>query len=151
MELNTVQTEGTWNDVAKNINDNFRKINLAIENGAGADAIPVTLDVSKLSVGSYLTITREQFEQIKLARKGYVVTIVNSLNTSQGEWGQIISCYRQYYGSSMYVFRISVIHNNGNIGTSNPQPQLYNIEMMDVSDYSSFSAQLDVKSISELY
>ena len=35
MELNTIQTEGTWNEVAENINANFRKINLAIENGTG--------------------------------------------------------------------------------------------------------------------
>lgn len=134
--------------------ENIKTINGESILGSGnieLGVVPITLDTSKLTVGSYLNITREQFEQIKLARKGCVVTIVNSQNTSQGEWGQIISCYRQYYGSSVYGFRISVIHNNGDMGTSTPQPQLYNIEMMDVSDYTSWTAQLNVKSISNLY
>ena len=35
MELNTIQTEGTWNEVAEALNDNFSKIDVAIKSGTG--------------------------------------------------------------------------------------------------------------------
>jgi hypothetical protein len=36
MELSTIQTEGTWNEVAEALNDNFSKIGVAIESGTGS-------------------------------------------------------------------------------------------------------------------
>lgn len=35
MELNTIQQEGTWNEIADSLNYNFNKLNLAIESGVG--------------------------------------------------------------------------------------------------------------------
>lgn len=35
IELNTIENVTTWNDASEKLNDNFRKINIALENGSG--------------------------------------------------------------------------------------------------------------------
>jgi hypothetical protein len=128
--------------------------------GDGSDmaVVSVSLDVSQLTVGSYVTITREQYEKILLSRKGYCVVIADANFTGnyaydESEWGQVISCYRQYFGSSAFKYRLSVIHHAGDMGSNTPpNTQIYTMEFIDMTTGGmASSTNLYVRAINNLY
>ena len=125
--------------------------------GGELNVVAISLDVTKLTAGNYVTITREQYDQLLLSRKGYPVVIADANFPSgnyayESEWGQVISCYRQYFGSSAFVYRLSVIHHAGDVGSNTPNTQIYTMEVMDMTTGGgSSSTYLYVRAIKNLY
>ena len=147
MELNTIQTEGTWNEVAERLNDNFSKILLAIQNGAGggegddgdSKIVTIELDPSKLVQGEEVKLTQEQRETLYLAREGYTVftTCYMDFSGSIQPWGQVISCIQTYLGSSTHVNTITIVSRDGKNFDDANGLIVYTIDIFD--DYSGFS------------
>jgi hypothetical protein len=122
--------------------------NIQINSDGTTSVVEVVLDVSKLTVGSNFYITPEQFDNIKASRFGRTVVIKESQN-SENEWGQVLSCYRLYVGSSVYAVRVSILHKDGSaLSGSADNAKLYNIDIMD---YPASSYRCTVTSINNLY
>lgn len=130
---------------------------ISSEGGGGElNVVAISLDVTKLTVGSYVTITREQYDQLLLTRKGYPVVIADANFSGnyayESEWGQVISCYRQYFGSSAFMYRLSVIHHDGYMASNTPNTQIYTMEVMDnVTGGGGATSYLYVRAIKNLY
>lgn len=148
MELNTIQTEGTWNEIAEKLNDNFSKIITALKGGTGSEP-NISLDVSKFVKGYSFTITEAQYKVLLKARQGKAVFIVNSNISYNDEWGQVISCYRQYVGSSTYSLRLSIIHKDGTPNSNDDKAMLYNIDIWEYASSGKYTCT--VTSINNLY
>lgn len=123
--------------------------NIDISSGSGADVVAVSLDISTWAAGKTFKITPAQLETIRMARSGAPVTIVDSKNTYNGEWGQVISCYRQYLGSSVYSLRLSILHKDNTPMSTNDRAMIYNIDIMDYMENGVYYCT--VTSINNLY
>ena len=98
MELNTIQTEGTWNEVAEALNDNFSKIGVAIKSGTGGG-------------GEGGSVSEELVEQIaentsnilsnktKINQLQNQVTVLNSNDSTNGSVRNLIKSALQDYVS----------------------------------------------------
>lgn len=103
-----------------------------ISGGGASSAVVVNLPVSTFNVGGQFNITETQLNAILQARGGNSVVVKDSANTSNdSEWGQVMSCYRQYMGSSIYAYRLSVMHNDSEPMSSNAIIKMYYIDIMD--------------------
>lgn len=118
--------------------------------GGSGEVTTVSLDASSLSVGSTFYISEAQFNAINKSRKGIAVVIqdVNSA-ISDSEWGQVISCYRQYAGSSVYTYRVSILHKDNAPWSGSDNAKLYNVDIMDSPQSSGYNCI--VTSINNLY
>lgn len=124
-------------------------IDISSGSGSGADVVAVSLDISTWAAGKTFKMTPAQLETIRMARSGAPVTIVDSNNYYNGEWGQVISCYRQYLGSSIYSLRLSILHKDNAPMATNDRAMIYNI---DITDYMVSGAyDCTVTSINNLY
>lgn len=100
--------------------------------GGSGEVTTVSLGASSLSVGSTFYISESQFIAILKSRKGIAVVVkdVNSA-VSDSEWGQVISCYRQYAGSGVYTYRASILHKDNAPWSGADNAKLYNVDIMD--------------------
>jgi hypothetical protein len=124
--------------------------NINISGGGASSAVVVNLPVSTFNVGGQFNITETQLNAILQARGGNSVVVKDSANTSNdSEWGQVMSCYRQYMGSSIYAYRLSVMHNDSEPMSSNAIIKMYYIDIMDYPQSGNYSCT--VTSINNLY
>ena len=122
---------------------------VALGNASG-EATVVTLDATLLAAGKTFYIAEAQLNAIKAARSGgaAIVKDVNNTNTDS-EWGQVISCYRQYAGSSIYVYRVSILHKVEEPLSGSDNAKLYNIDIMDYQQSGGYYCT--VTSVNNLY
>lgn len=118
--------------------------------GGSGEVARVSLDASSLSVGSTFYISEAQFNAITKSRKG-VAVVVQDVNSaiSDSEWGQVISCYRQYVGSSAYAYRVSILHKDNAPFSGADNAKLYNVDIWDSPSSSGYYCT--VTSINNLY
>jgi hypothetical protein len=118
--------------------------------GGSGEVTPVSLDTSSLSVGSTLYISEAQLNAIAKSRKGIAVVVKDTNSTTaDSEWGQVISCYRQYAGSSVYTYRVSILHKDNAPLSGADNAKLYNVDIMDSPQSSGYYCI--VTSINNLY
>lgn len=118
--------------------------------GGSGEVATVSLGASSLSVGSTFYISEAQFNAILKSRKGIAVVIQDVNNAiSDSEWGQVISCYRQYAGSSVYTYRVSILHKDNAPWSGADNAKLYNVDIMDSPSSSGYNCI--VTSINNLY
>lgn len=108
--------------------------NINISGGSGADVVAVRLDTSTWAAGKTFKMTSAQLETIIMARSGAPVVVVDSADTFNSEWGQVISCYRQYMGSSIYGYRVGIVHKANEPMATPDNGAIYNIDIMDYLD-----------------
>lgn len=118
--------------------------------GAGGGVAYVTLDVSKLTTNNSFYITESKLSSIKMSRNGNAVIVKDTNSTTaDSEWGQVISCYRQYAGSSVYTYRVSILHKDNTPLSGADNAKLYNVDIMDSPQSSGYYCI--VTSINNLY
>lgn len=118
--------------------------------GAGGGVVYVTLDVSKLTTNNSFYITDSELSSIKMSRNGNTVIVKDTNNTTaDSEWGQVVSCYRQYAGSSVYTYRVSILHKDNTPLSGADNAKLYNVDIMDSPQSSGYYCI--VTSINNLY
>lgn len=105
--------------------------NINISSGSGADVVAVRLDTSTWVAGKTFQMTPVQLETIIMARSGAPVVVVDSADTFNSEWGQVISCYRQFMGSSIYGYRVGIVHKANEPMSTPDNGAIYNIDIMD--------------------
>jgi hypothetical protein len=113
----------------------------------------VVLDTTTLVQGKMFYITPEQYNVIKKARIGVPVFIRDVNRTAEErEWGQVVSCLRDYTSPSSYIFRISVLHKGnpqGWVSSGEEHATIYNIDILDYKNSNGYSCF--VTSINNLY
>lgn len=118
--------------------------------GSGGGVVYVTLDVSKLTTNNTFYITESELSSIKMSRNGNAVIVKDTNSTTaDSEWGQVVSCYRQYAGSSVYTYRVSILHKDNDPLSGADNAKLYNVDIMDSPQSSGYYCT--VTSINNLY
>lgn len=137
--------------------DVYVKGNLRVGGGITQDTeeevASVVLDTTTLVQGAKFNITSEQYNIIKKARIGVSVFIRDVNRTAEErEWGQVVSCLRDYTSPSSYIFRISILHKGTpqSWGSSGEEhATIYNIDILDYKMSNRYSCS--VTSIKNLY